>query len=56
MKGVFEFEDEDCLKRNCWGVMSYLNAIGKMSYFCDMFIEEELLELTAAVPFTTRLK
>lgn len=47
MKGMlFEFEadEEDGRKRNCWGVRSYLNAIGKMSYFCcDMFAEQKLV-------------
>ena len=55
VKGMFVFgEVEDGRKRNCWGLMSYLDAIGRMSYFCDMFAVEELLELAAAMRCTTR--
>lgn len=50
MKGMFVFvfvvEDEEGRKRNCWGVRSYLNAIGTMSYFCDISAELELVRAT----------
>lgn len=58
MRGMFDVADENedgCLKRNCRGPMSYLSAIGRVSYFCDIFDEQELLELTAATSSRARL-
>lgn len=58
MKGMFVFGEveEEGRKRNRWGVMSYLDAIGRMSYFCDMFGVRGLLELAAAMRCTTRAR
>lgn len=39
VKGMFEVveDEDDGVKRNCWGLMSYLHDIGKRSYFGAMF-------------------